>query len=1107
MPVRPEPLLRRHIQRLVSRPEADPGTDAELLGRFIQQQDERAFAALVSRHAPMVLGVCRRVLRDRHRAEDAAQAAFLILARKAAAVRPPDRLTAFLYGVARQVALNARRGDARRRQREACVSRPAPPGALRDPLDELTARELLSALDEEVQRLPETFRLPVILCCLEGKTQEEAARQLGWTPGSVKGRLERGRARLHARLVQRGLSLAAALAALEIARGSVRAGLAFVRAEGCAGRLAPEVLALAEEAMRNMTGVKTKLGVVLLLTAGVLAVGAGLVAHQVLAAQQPEGQSTPTTEPEPAPDEKAPPRPRTDRYGDPLPAGAIARLGTTRLRHGFMTYAVAFTPDGKVLASAGAGQRGLCLWDATTGRELRQLAGVSHAYRFAISPDGKLLASAYEVEKVHLWELKTGREVRELPGTEGGVPMTFAFSPDGTLLAFGGHDKLVHLVDVASGREIRLLRGHENSVMAVAFSPDGKTLASGSLDKTVRLWDPATGQEHARFKGHKNYVLDVAFFPDAKTLASVGEDEAVRLWDVARGTELRTLEGPKTSGAVALAIAPDGRLLASGHTDGLIRLWDPATGAELRHWRAHAFYHVSALAFAPDGKTLASGGHVDSSLRLWDPATGEERLPFGGPRNWVAWLRFTADGQAVLLGSRDSTVRRWDWAADREQILVTGEAPYLFPSCFSPDGRVRASADNQDHTITVWDDPRSAKGHLLGKHHGKIAALALSWDGKLLATGGEGGEIHLWDVPAGKELRQIQADQVIGSLAISPDGKTLVTGAGTFAGGPLRSPTIRLWDVATGKAVAGLPHGEHVFQVVFSPDGKLLATSGWWNHDLGPRLWDLATRAEIPLPAANAECDGLAFSPDSRLLAWGGGERDNGVHILDVATQQEVLRFRGHHSGTHPLAFAPDGRLLASAGGDSTVLIWDLTGRYREGRFAPAKLSPADLDRLWTALGDANAARAYQARQTLALAPAEQVVPPLRERLQPGPAAEAKQVSTWIEDLDSQEFAVREKAMKELERQGAEAEPALRRALAANPSPEARRRLQALLEQLQPSAKEPLRKRRAIAVLEQLGTPQAREVLERLSKHVPETVLNREAKASLDRLATRPATP
>jgi WD40 repeat protein len=829
----------------------------------------------------------------------------------------------------------------------------------------------------------------------------------------------------------------------------------------------------------------------------VLAASAGLVARQVPAAQQAEGQSTPAGEPGRAQDGTGPQPRHTDRYGDPLPDRAVARLGTTRLRHGSATNAVAFTPDGKVLASAGAG-RGLCLWDAATGKEFRQIAGVRDASRLAISPDGKLLASAYDLRKVHLWELQSGRELGELPGSDGGVPLALAFSPDGALLASGGHDRLVRLADVATGREVRQLRGHEDSVLAVAFAPDGKTLASGSRD--ICLWDPATGRERLRLTGHKSGVLGLAFFPGGRTLASVGEDDGVRLWDVAGGKGLRTLESPARSGPRALAVAPDGRLLAGGHRDGLIRLWDPATGQELRRWQAHDFA-VQALAFAPDGRTLASGASWDSSLRLWDPATGQERLPFGGPRNGITWLRFSDDGRSVLLASRDSTERRWDWAADRERILATWAAPYpLVPlSRLSPDGRVRASTQRQDNAVIVWDDPRRAEGRVLGKHHGLIEVLAFSADGRLLASGGEGGEIHVWDVPAGKELHAIQADQVIGSLAFSPDGKTLASGAGDLDGGQLRSPTIRLWDVATGKAVRALRHGEPVFQLVFSPDGQLLASSGW-AHDPRPRLWDLATGAAMPLPAAEEDLTALAFSSDSRLLAW-HGERAARVHVLDLATQQEVLCFRGQPGCTGPLAFAPDGRLLASAGCDSTVLVWDLTGRYREGRFAPAPVSPEDLDRLWTALGNPDAARAFQARQTLALAPAEQVVPLLRDRLRPGPAAAPRQVAAWIEDLDRPEFEVREKARQGLERQGDGAEPSLRRALAADPSPEARRRLQGLLEQLQPAAKEPLRKRRAVAVLEQLGTSEAREVLEGLAKRVPETILTREAKASLDRLA------
>src|SRR5262249_731039 len=169
-----------------------PADDSGLLTRFLTARDPAAFEALVARHGPMVLRVCRHLLGNRHDAEDAFQATFLVLARKAANVRPPGALAGWLHGVAYRVALKARKVVLRRRL-ESPAPDLAPPDPHPDPLSELTAREALLALEEEVQRLPEAYRLPVVLCCLHGATQEEAARQLGCTPGSVKGRLERGR--------------------------------------------------------------------------------------------------------------------------------------------------------------------------------------------------------------------------------------------------------------------------------------------------------------------------------------------------------------------------------------------------------------------------------------------------------------------------------------------------------------------------------------------------------------------------------------------------------------------------------------------------------------------------------------------------------------------------------------------------------------------------------------------------------------------------------------------------------------------------------------------------------------------------------------------------
>jgi cyanophycinase len=194
-------------------------TDGQLLDHFTATGDEAAFEVLVRRHGPLVLSVCRGVLGHAHDAEDAFQATFLVLVKRARAVRRAESLRSWLYGVARRVAIRARTAAAKRTQSE----RQHPAMTLPDPAAECARQEQCRMLHEEIARLPERYRLPVLLCCLEGKSRPEAARELGWSEGAVKGRLERGRQRLHARLSRRGLALPAALAAVGLARGAVPA--------------------------------------------------------------------------------------------------------------------------------------------------------------------------------------------------------------------------------------------------------------------------------------------------------------------------------------------------------------------------------------------------------------------------------------------------------------------------------------------------------------------------------------------------------------------------------------------------------------------------------------------------------------------------------------------------------------------------------------------------------------------------------------------------------------------------------------------------------------------------------------------------------------------
>src|SRR5262249_4723277 len=211
----PQPVLR-HIHALATGVEW--ATDAQLVAQFAATRDEAAFAALVERHGAMVLRVCRRVLPDAHAAEDAFQAVFLVLARKASAIRKRESLGSWLHGVALRLAHKAKAQAARAARPD---ERPQPPAS--DPLDEITWREVQQVLDAELERLPERYRVPIVLCYLQGRTRDEVATRLGWTAQQCKGRLERGRERLRGRLVRRGIALSAALSASFL---SERAGAA-----------------------------------------------------------------------------------------------------------------------------------------------------------------------------------------------------------------------------------------------------------------------------------------------------------------------------------------------------------------------------------------------------------------------------------------------------------------------------------------------------------------------------------------------------------------------------------------------------------------------------------------------------------------------------------------------------------------------------------------------------------------------------------------------------------------------------------------------------------------------------------------------------------------
>ena len=885
-------------------------TDGELLKRFVAQKDEASFAVLVERHGRMVLSVCQRVLGDLHLAEDSFQATFIVLARRAASLGVTGSLAPWLYAVARRIALKAKAQTRLRQDRERRFANM--PRA--ETLDYRPWQELRCLLDEEIGLLPEKYRAALVLCYFEGQSQERAAQQLGWPKGTLARRLSRARELLRQQLTRRGITLSAGMLAAalceNVGTAALPGGLVMKTVMGATlvaagqllggGHLSARALALVEEAMTTMLGIKGKLALALV-AVGLGFGGVSWAAFRGLEDKQPTSGvlSRPYLAPHKAGAklEKAP-FVAADQFGDPLPDGALARLGTVRFHFTGWVTQLAFSPDGTRLACGDS--MGIRLSENPSGRPVRRFDGRWDSFAFV--DGGKRLATAGD--NLVLWDLANGKE----------VGCTFlngrlrhpTFSPDGKLLAGIDREGSLLLLDTATGKGSKQLEasqklshepGKPRLSRNIAFSPAGNLLAlANGSDSRVFLWDLGNGNLLRTLPGHQQPAA-VEFSPDGRRLA-VGDEGAIALWEVPAGRKLQELHG-QTGEMQGLAFSPDGMTLASAAagappgmhggdtsaTGSRVFLWDlrttkcqPMPGLNKPAW---------ALAFSPDGTTLAAGG-LGTTIHVINAATKQAAFTPVGHDGAIARFAVSPDGSTLASGGMDGLIHLWDLKIHREKARLEG-------------------------------------------HAGPVTSLAFTADGRDLLVGSHDGSVGVWDWRSGQQTRRLTPGRHDG-FALTPDGKTLLL------------PTGQLWNVATGTQLGRIPgfHGPRNAPMIFSSDGsKLLAARG-----TGAIVTDVATgkelcrfSEEVPMLRGRYRRRGsrvncVAFSPDGRRAASGGAE--GLAFVWDATTGEMLLRLEGHETPVNAIAFSPDGRLIATASGDSrhflehTVRVWDCaTGQER----------------------------------------------------------------------------------------------------------------------------------------------------------------------------------
>lgn len=779
-----------------------------------------------------------------------------------------------------------------------------------------------------------------------------------------------------------------------------------------------------------------------------------------------------------------------DSHGDPLPPrDALKRLGTVRFRTGDGILSLAYSPDGKYIASGGRNDV-VRLWEADTGKLVRTFK--EHwIWALTFSPDGKYLATGGANKIARLWDVESGKELFQMRGHKASIKAVTISRDNGTLLT-AGDDNTIRLWRVGDGSQVAVVEGHTFGVNAVAVAPNVKNWASGSTDRTLRIWENPRAVMHA-----PSAIQALAYFPDSKTVISAGDDGFIRTWDIATAKEIRAWKG-HTGTINHLLLSADGKTLVTGGSDKMVRIWDVTMRTEIRSMQRRQG-DCDALAMSADGKFIAAGGS-NNTVHRWEIATGNE-LQNAAPtaEGAITGMACSADGNLVAAAYSTNQVQLIDLNSGKERHrLICGPDDAEVLVAFAPDGKAVATASAPD-TIVLWDTATGKeKQRLVLPERDEVRCLSYSPGGEFLAVGYTGGGLRIWDVAAGKVVKNVPFPRGAVAVAYARDGKTLAVGT---------EDAILLFSTGTYQPLRQYAKlNDTVACLAFAPDGRYLA-AGMYANTI--RLFDLTVPKEKTdvepraLEGHQGVVYSLAWSINGRCLASAGFDRT--VRVWEFVNGQQIASWVGHQGEVSAIAFHPHGRKVVSASHDTTLLVWDATMMGDGGNLPKVNnLEPLALDQMWKELASDNNTQGNKALWTL-VAGNKSSTPYLSKKVF---LADPKKIHKYINDLNSNIFKEREMATAALASYERWVEGVLRKTLEDPPSEEVRQRVEKLLQRLVGKdaislQQERLRVRRIIEVLEQSGTAEARALLGQLANGAAEEDLRDMAQAAYDRMGKR----